>query len=118
MFDGGLTDARIEAAEASGQIALATYGSAVLDAYADVEGRLDDVETLRNRSAFVETAAANARETLQLAEIQYKEGAIDLLDVLTFRQRSFQADRTLLSLRRSEIESRITLYLALGGAIE
>tara|TARA_R110000787_G_scaffold142621_4_gene256314 strand:+ start:9904 stop:11295 length:1392 start_codon:yes stop_codon:yes gene_type:complete len=118
LFDGGLTDARIEAAEASGQIALANYGSAVLDAYADVEGRLDDVETLRNRSAFVETAAANARETLQLAEIQYKEGAIDLLDVLTFRQRSFQADRTLLSLRRSEIESRITLYLALGGAIE
>ena len=118
LFDGGLTDARIAAAEASGQIALANYGATVLDAYADVEGRLDDVETLRNRSAFVETAAMNARETLQLAEIQYKEGAIDLLDVLTFRQRSFQADRTLLSLRRSQVESRITLYLALGGAIE
>jgi NodT family efflux transporter outer membrane factor (OMF) lipoprotein len=118
LFDGGLTEARIEAAEASGQIALANYGSTVLDAYGDVEGRLDDVETLRNRSAFVETAAKNARETLQLAEIQYKEGAIDLLDVLTFRQRSFQADRTLLSLRRSEIESRIALYLALGGAIQ
>jgi outer membrane protein TolC len=54
---------------------------------------------------------------LRLAEIQYREGAIDLLDVLTFRQRSFQADRTLLSLRRAQIESRITLYLALGGAI-
>jgi len=118
LFDGGLTDARIAAAEANGQIALANYGTAVLDAFADVEGRLDDVETLRNRATFVETAAENARETLQLAEIQYKEGAIDLLDVLTFRQRSFQADRTLLSLRRSEIESRITLYLALGGAIE
>lgn len=118
LFDGGLTDARIAAAEASGQIALASYGAAVLDAFADVEGRLDDVETLRSRTTFVETAAENARETLQLAEIQYKEGAIDLLDVLTFRQRSFQADRTLLSLRRSEIESRITLYLALGGAVE
>jgi len=118
LFDGGLTDARIAAAEAGGQIALANYGATVLDAYADVEGRLDDVETLRNRSAFVETAAENARETLQLAEIQYKEGAIDLLDVLTFRQRSFQADRTLLALRRSQVESRITLYLALGGAIE
>jgi NodT family efflux transporter outer membrane factor (OMF) lipoprotein len=118
LFDGGLTDARIAAADAGGQIALANYGATVLDAYADVEGRLDDVETLRNRSAFVETAAKNARETLQLAEIQYKEGAIDLLDVLTFRQRSFQADRTLLSLRRSQVESRITLYLALGGAIE
>lgn len=118
LFDGGLTDARIAAAEASGQIALANYGASVLDAYADVEGRLDDVDTLRSRAAFVDTAAKNARETLQLAEIQYKEGAIDLLDVLTFRQRSFQADRTLLALRRSVVESRIALYLALGGAIE
>ncbi|KCZ90014.1 efflux transporter outer membrane subunit [Hyphomonas johnsonii] len=117
LFDGGLTAARIEAAEAGGRLALANYGSAVLDAYADVEGRLDDVETLRRRATYVETASANARETLQLAEIQYKEGAIDLLDVLTFRQRSFQADRTLLSLRRSEIESRIALYLSLGGAM-
>ena len=101
----------------SGRIALANYGAAVLDAYADVEGRLDDVQTLRNRAGYVETAAENARETLRLAEIQYREGAIDLLDVLTFRQRSFQADRTLLSLRRAQIESRITLYLALGGAV-
>jgi NodT family efflux transporter outer membrane factor (OMF) lipoprotein len=118
LFDGGLTDARIDASEAGGRIALANYGASVLDAYADVEGRLDDVATLRNRTGFVETAAQNARETLQLAEIQYKEGAIDLLDVLTFRQRSFQADRTLLSLRRAETESRIALYLALGGAID
>ena len=117
LFDGGLTTARIDAAESNGRIALANYGATVLDAYADVEGRLDDVQTLRNRAGYVETAAENARETLRLAEIQYREGAIDLLDVLTFRQRSFQADRTLLSLRRAQIESRITLYLALGGAI-
>lgn len=117
LFDGGLTTARIDAAESNGRIALANYGAAVLDAYADVEGRLDDVQTLRNRASYVETAAENARETLRLAEIQYREGAIDLLDVLTFRQRSFQADRTLLSLRRAQIESRITLYLALGGAV-
>lgn len=116
LFDGGLTRGRIDAAQASGQQALAAYGQAVLAAFAEVEGSLDGVDTLSARRANLTEAANASRETLRLAEIQYEEGAIDLLDVLTFRQRSFSADRTLLSVQRAEIEARIALYLALGGA--
>ena len=46
---------------------------------------------------------------------RYKEGAVDLLDVLTFRQRSFQADSVEITLRGQIIDARIALYLALGG---
>jgi len=116
LFDGGLTQARIDAATASQRQALSNYGQAVLDAYFDVESSLNTIDVLREREVFVQQSADAARETLELAEIQYKEGAIDLLDVLTFRQRSFQADRTQITLQRQSIEARITLYLALGGA--
>jgi len=116
LFDGGLSEAQIEAATATQRQALANYGQAVLDAYFDVESALNTINTLEERSLFVRQGAEAARETLALAEIQYKEGAIDLLDVLTFRQRSFQADRTQISLQRQVIEARIALYLALGGA--
>lgn len=116
LFDGGLSGARIDAANASQRQALANYGQAALDAYFDVESALNTINTLGERRIFVQQSADAARETLALAEIQYKEGAIDLLDVLTFRQRSFQADRTQITLERRLIEARIALYLALGGA--
>lgn len=116
LFDGGFTEARIEIANTNQRQALAVYGQAVLDAYFDVETALNTIETLNERRIFVRQSAESARETLALGEIQYKEGAIDLIDVLTFRQRSFVADRTQITLERQIIEARIALYLALGGA--
>lgn len=116
LFDGGLNQARIDAANASQRQALANYGGTVLGAYSDVESALQAITTLNTRAAYIQASADAARETLRLAEIQYKEGAIDLLDVLTFRQRSFSADRSLISLERQQIEARIALFLALGGA--
>lgn len=116
LFDGGLNTARIDAATATQRQTLANYGQSVLEAYFDVESALEDIRTLESRAPYVAESANAARETLALAEIQYKEGAIDLLDVLTFRQRSFQADQTEIVLQRQTLEARIALYLALGGA--
>jgi len=115
LFDGGLTKGRIEVAKSNGRQALANYGQTVLDAFAEIESQIDLAAVLGRRHTYVAQSAAAARETLKLAEIQYKEGAIDLLDVLTFRQRSFQTDSTLLSIKRQQLEASITLYLALGG---
>ncbi len=115
LFDGGLTQARIDVASASQRQALADYGQTALDAYFDVETALNDIRTLSERVPHVSRNAETARETLRLSEIQYKEGAVDLLDVLTFRQRSFQADSVEITLRGQIIEARIALYLALGG---
>lgn len=115
LFDGGLTKGRIEAAHANGRQALAKYGQTVLDAFQQVENQLDTKVVLERRLEFTETSAIAARETLLLAETQYKEGAIDLLDVLNFRQRSFQAERTLLFIQSQKYTARINLYLTLGG---
>ena len=115
LFDGGLTQARIDAASASERQALANYGQAALDAYFDVETALNEMRTLSEREPHIIKSAEAARDTLALSEIQYKEGAVDLIDVLTFRQRSFQADIAEISLQRQIIDARIALYLALGG---
>ncbi len=115
LFDGGLTKARIEAAESVSRQSIRSYGQIVLDAYADVEYALDTIKLLDERYEYVLKAAEASRETLRLAEIQYKAGDFELLDVLTFRQRSFQSDQALLSVKRQLIDARIALYLALGG---
>ncbi len=116
LFDGGLADSRIEAAQADRDIALKDYGQTVLNAFADVEGRLNELNLIDQRYETGRKTAQAARETLRLAEIQYKEGTLDLIDVITFKQRSLQAERTLLTIERQRIDARIALYLALGGS--
>jgi len=116
LFDGGLSQARIDEATTLRQIALKEYGESVLNAFADVEGRLNDLDLIDHRYENGVKTVAAAKETLRLAEIQYREGTLDLLDVITFKQRSLQAERTLLTLERQKFESRIALYLALGGS--
>lgn len=118
LFDGGLTKARLDAANATQRQALALYGQTVLSGYQEVEVFLQNLKALRQRQTYTETRAKAARETLDLAEIQYRAGDIDLLDVLTFRQRSFQADSALLRIQQQLLETRIALYLALGGSAE
>lgn len=116
LFDGGLNNARIDAASAVQRQTIGSYGQSVLDAYLDIETALKNIKIIGQRDEYVSLSAESASETLRLAEVQYKEGAIDLLDVLTFRQRSFAAERTKIGLQRQAIEARIALYLALGGA--
>ena len=118
LFDGGLTDARIDEATALREIALKEYGQTVLNAFADVEGRLNDLNLIDKRYENGLKTVDAARETLRLAEIQYREGTLDLIDVITFKQRSLQAERTLITLERQRFESRIALFLALGGSTE
>jgi NodT family efflux transporter outer membrane factor (OMF) lipoprotein len=115
LFDGGLTRARVDLAGSGARQAVADLGARYLTALSEVEGRLDDIETLARRRVLQETAARAARESLRLAEIRFREGDIDLLDVLDFRQRAFAADRSLITLAGDEAEARIALYLALGG---
>lgn len=116
LFDGGLSRNQIEAATATQHQALAIYGQTVLAGFQDVEITLQNLQALDQRLIFTEQRVIAARETLELAEIQYRAGDIELLDVLTFRQRSFQADSTLLNIQQQLLDTRIALYLALGGA--
>ena len=117
LFDGGLTQGRLDAASATARLTVANYGDVVLQALAEVETALDDISTLDRRRELVARTARASRETLELSEVQYREGDIDLLDVLTFRQRSLTADRNVVRLQRLALEARIALFLALGGEV-
>jgi len=64
LFDGGLSEARIEAVSATHQQALANNGRAALDAYFDVESTLNTRNILDERRIFVQQSADAARKIL------------------------------------------------------
>lgn len=116
LFDGGRRRAQVEISTAEQEQALAQYGQAAIQAFGEVETNLDLGGLLSRRQAELEVAAKNAMEAYRIAELRYREGESDLLDVLTIRQRVFAADSNLVAVQRQILDQRVNLHLALGGA--
>ena len=116
LFDGGLTQAQIDASTADQQAAVNAYAQAALTAFGEVETSLDQGVVLDQRvSASVDSLKA-AEEALRIANLQFKEGEIALIDVLSIQQRVFSARRNVISLQRAKLSQHVTLNLALGGS--
>jgi NodT family efflux transporter outer membrane factor (OMF) lipoprotein len=116
LIDGGRIDAQVDAATADQKAAVAAYAQAALNAFADVEQSLDQGSVLRERKAALTTALQESEKALKIANLQFDEGEISLLDVLTIQQRVFSARSNLLSIERASLSQFIDLNLALGGS--
>lgn len=115
IADGGKRDADIEIATAEQEQALALYGSAALTAFGEVERGLDQGVLLSRREAQLQTALDEATQAFRIAQLLYKEGETELLDVLTIQKRVFSTESILVSVQRMRLEQNVNLNLALGG---
>ena len=104
-----------EAAEAQSRQALAQYEQSVLVAFREVEDALVAVRTAREqRVAQVEQVEA-LRSALRLANLRYKGGLANYLDVLIAQRNLFEAELALTGTHRLHLVSIVQLYKALGG---
>lgn len=115
IFDGGARDAQVEISEADLQAAVAAYADTAINAFTEVESALDRGVYLRKRRTALEDAAEQTSNALRLSLLQYKEGEIDLIDVLSVQQRVFGAESSLISLKRAQLNQYVEISLALGG---
>ncbi|MCH9646592.1 MAG: efflux transporter outer membrane subunit [Deltaproteobacteria bacterium] len=115
LFDGGRRRDQVTVATADQEQALAAYGQAALQAFGEVETSLDQGVILSRRREELTIAAKEAKEAHRIADLRYREGESDLLDVLGARQRVIAADSNLVSVERQLLDQRVNLHLALGG---
>lgn len=118
LIDGGLREAQVEQASAEQKQAIASYADAVLNAFQDVEGNLDQTVVLKDRAVSLDEAAREANKALRIVNVRYEEGETDLLDVLTIQQRVLSSDGDLVSVERAQLDAWVGLNLALGGSWE
>ena len=116
FLDYGKVRARIDAAGADAQAALAGYQQTVLEALEETENRLVRYHRGQVRSNDLHAATREAQQAAQLAQQRYRAGLIGYYEVLA-------AERDLIDIRDQWIESRTTvvvgmvnLYRALAGA--
>jgi multidrug efflux system outer membrane protein len=116
-FDRGVR-ARIVAAEARAEGALAAYESAVLRAIEETDSALVGYGEQRRRPVAVVEQANQSRRAAELARIQYREGALDFLRLLDAERSVLQAED---AVARAETELNtavVLIYKALGGGWE
>jgi len=104
-----------KAAEAQARQAVAQYEQSVLVAFKEVEDSLVAVRTVREqRTAQLQQVEA-LRSALSLANLRYKGGLANYLDVLIAQRNLFEAELALMGTHRLHLVSIVQLYKALGG---
>ena len=115
LLNGQMLGFQQEAAEAQAKQALAQYEQSILIAFREVEDALVAVRTARAQNEAQQQQVAALQSALKLAELRYKGGLANYLDVLVSRRNLFEAELALTSSRRLHLVSVVLLYKALGG---
>jgi multidrug efflux system outer membrane protein len=104
-----------EAVEAQAKQAVAQYEQTVLEAFREVEDALIAVKTAREQNEAQQAQVHALQSALRLAELRYKGGLANYLDVLVARRNLFEAELAMTGSRRLQLVSVVQLYKALGG---
>jgi NodT family efflux transporter outer membrane factor (OMF) lipoprotein len=115
IFDGGKLAGQKDLADATQQEYVAAYQSAALNAYADVDFALTQVANTSRAEDHLRRLIAAAQEAFQISELQYRQGATDLLNVLQAQQTLFLAQDQLVQTVLANRQAAIHLYESLGG---
>jgi multidrug efflux system outer membrane protein len=115
VFDGGKLVGQKDLARATQEQLIASYQSAVLNAYADVENALGQVSNNSKAEIHLGREVEAAREAFKISQLQYRQGATELLTVLQAQQTLFAAEDQLAQTMLAHMQAVVHLFEALGG---
>jgi outer membrane protein TolC len=91
------------------------YQDTVLRAARELEDAAIDFAQRRAQVGILEGSVQAARRSLDIAEVQYREGLVDFQRVLDSQRALFSQQESLATTRGGVAQSLIALYKALGG---
>lgn len=115
IFAGGKLIGQKDLAYATQEELVADYQEAVLNAYADVESALGQVDNYAREEEHLRREVDAAHEAFGISQLQYRQGVADLLNVLQAQQTLFQARDELAQAKLARLQALVHLYQALGG---
>lgn len=115
IYRGGVLRARARQAMAQHEAAIESFAYIALRAFQEVESALNTEHSLASQEKFLETELTQANLAETQASRDYSEGIVGILAVLEAQRRAFNARNAMISLRNQRLQTRLDLYLALGG---
>lgn len=115
ILAGGRLKQEERIAEIDERIALRQLQQTVLRAMGEVEQALVAETYFLQREEAVAESAELAAEAAEAAIIDFADGTIDALTLLSAQERAIQTSFQLVELKRLRLANRVDLHLALGG---
>jgi multidrug efflux system outer membrane protein len=116
LFTGGRLVNEARAARARAEQARAQYEQTVLTALGEAGDALAGVRAARDVAAAEETQATALRRALELAELRYRTGVSNYLEVLDAQRSLFDAELAASQAQLGQLTAAVRLYKALGGS--
>ena len=118
FFQGGRLRNSFKRAKANYERAIYDYGSAVLTAFREVENALSNQSSFERDYASQKIAAEESAAAEELAWEEYGRGLTTITTALDAVRRNITAQRSFIQVSNQCVQSRIDLYLALGGGFD
>ena len=118
LFDGGRRRGTLQLREAQQQEAAIAYQRTVLGAWHEVDDAMAAYQAQQRRHDRLGEAVEQSRVALDNAELQYQQGTVDYLNVLSVQQALLSNEEELLDSRQATALALVGLYRALGGGWE
>lgn len=115
VFGFGRKKATYKAAVAAYDQARLGYEQKVLEAFKEVDDAIVSYRSVRETARLKSDLCDAARKYVDLANLQYRAGSINYIDVLDAQRRYFDARTGLSNAIRDEYLALVQLYKALGG---
>jgi outer membrane protein, multidrug efflux system len=115
IFNGGRNRANLAATQAAYQESVANYRQSALTAFRQVEDSLTGLDSLALAARSQNTAVADARRALDIANDRYVGGLTTFLDVITAQTVLLTNERLSTQLLGQQMVTSVLLVKALGG---
>ncbi len=114
IYRGGELRAAAKEAELNEAYSYQSYRETLLTAINEVEQYLSLEQNLLTRQQHISDALKSAQNSLKQYQTSYRTGLVDILDLLTVQQQTYNLEATLDNLIYQRLINRINLGLALG----
>lgn len=115
LFDGGASEANVEAAKARYENAAAEYRGSVRQAVREVEEALVKLQSTAERNQDAAVAAEGYHTSFSATQARYKSGLASLVELEDARRTLLAAQSAVVNLQRERRSAWVALYRALGG---
>jgi NodT family efflux transporter outer membrane factor (OMF) lipoprotein len=115
IFDAGARSARVRAARAAYDAAVANYRQVTLTAFQDVQDNLAATAILARQEALLRQASIAADRSEASVRFQYQSGIVVFTDVVSAQATALSARRALIQIQSDRQTTAVALIQALGG---
>lgn len=115
IFLGGANVARLDQAESRYEQMLESYQQTILQAFREVADLLVSIQERTEQLARQREQVQAARTAVDLADVRYRKGLVNYLDVLEAQRTVLSAETQLVQTERARLADMVSLFKALGG---